>query len=126
MSSLEIIALLVVIVGLLEFLCWVFKPQLMLSFARYLYTKTKMLQIICLIGAAVVFYFLTLEITIVEIVAAFIFAGFLMGVGIAPVGPRVIEIVEQQINKNRFWSDYALLWIIWFGLSVWTVYAIFW
>ncbi len=126
MTALEIIALLAIIIGLLEFLAWLIKPQLMLSLVRPLYNRKKLLQLVCLIGAAVVFYFLSLEISIVKIVVAFIFVGFLLGVGISPLGPRVIEIIESQVEKKRFWKDYAIIWIIWFVLSAWALHEIFW
>lgn len=125
MTSLEIIALILIAIGLLELVICLYDPKLILKIAKPIYTRPLLAQIIYLIGGGLVFYFLIQELTIVQIMATVLFAGCVMGLALAPIGRELLDIFSKQIFEGRFWKDYALAWIVWLGLIIWTLLKIF-
>ena len=125
MSALEIIALVVIGLALLELVICLVDPKLLLKVSKPLYTRPVLARIIYLFAGALVFYFLIQELSVVQIMATIVFAGCLIGVGIAPIGRELLDIVSKQIFEGRFWRDYALVWIVWIILIIWTLLEIF-
>ena len=125
MSTLEIIALVLVGLGLLELVICLIKPEIVLAVARPLYRRPRLAQFLYLVAGGLVLYFLLQELTIVQIMATILFAGCVMGLGIAPIGTELLEIFTHQVEKKRFWKDYALLWFVWILMLAWTLYALF-
>ncbi|MGM0381059.1 MAG: hypothetical protein ACQEP7_03655 [bacterium] len=126
MSVLEIIALFLIGVGLLELLICLFDPKLLLKIARPLYTRPALAQFFYLVVGSVVLYFLIQSgLTIVEVMATVLFAGCVMGLALAPIGRELLDVFSKQIFEGRFWKDYALAWIVWIALIIWTLLQIF-
>lgn len=74
--------------------------------------------------AIIVFYYLTLEMTIVQIMAASAFMALIMGLGFISFGKDFMTFVNKMYKKKIP----GLIWIIslvWVILSVWTLYVVF-
>ena len=80
--------------------------------------------IIFLILAAIVFWYIIQEVTIVQIIAVSAFVGLLIGVGFAAFGKDTLQFSKKVYAKElNGWTWISLL--IWTALILWAAYMIF-
>ena len=120
------LALIVVIVAVIKMLVLLFKPQAWMNFAKGIYKNTVLVQIVGLVLAGVILYYLTgAGITIVQIMAVMAFLGVLLMIGLATNVDDLIAKFEGQIKRGNIWKEnwlYALIWIV---LLIWAIKELF-
>ena len=120
------LALIVVIVAVIKMLVLLFKPQAWMNFAKGIYKNAVLVQIVGLVLAGVVLYYLTgAGITIVQIMAVMAFLGVLLMIGLATNVDDLIAKFEGQIKRGNIWKEnwlYALIWIV---LLIWAIKELF-
>jgi hypothetical protein len=79
--------------------------------------------IISFILAAVVLYYLLMELTIVQIFAVMLFTGLLMAVSVATFAKDFIPFAKKLGNRRRKQLWWGI--IIWLVLIVWVLLTIF-
>jgi len=125
-TSVEIIALIVIIVAAIKMAVLLVKPQAWMSFAGGVYSKKGLAQIVSLILAGVVLYYLIQgDITIVEILAVTAFVSLLMMFALAPYIQPLIKRYQAQIKKGSIWKENWLYTLIWVILLVWGLLELF-
>ena len=120
-TPVEIIALVIIVVGLIKIAVLLVNPKAWMNFAKSLYAKPKAVSAIAFVLAAIVFYYIIQEISIVQILAVTAFVALLILFGMAPEVPHLIK----RFNVRNIWKDYWLYTLIWVILLVWGVRELF-
>ena len=120
MTPVEIIAAIVVIAAAIKMLVLLINPSAWMNFAKKSYAKPIVIQIIGLILAGVVLYYILPEIGIVQIMAVMAFLGALLMIGLAAQVDDLIKKYESQVKKGRMWKENGLYILVWIVLLVWT------
>ena len=119
-TSLEILALILIIVGLIKIIILAFNPSSWMSFAEKIWKKPVLMQIICLILALATFKILIDSgLTIIQILAVAVFVALLMAVAIAPEAEEFVKKYENRIKRGSMWKQYWLYVLLWIILLLW-------
>ncbi|MBU0894126.1 MAG: hypothetical protein KKF48_01390 [Nanoarchaeota archaeon] len=125
MTPLEIIAFVLIIVGIVKILVLAFNPKSWMNFAKGIW-KTSALGIIYFVLAALVFYYLIQELTIIQILAVTAFVALLIGLQFARYSKETMTFVQKMIrNKKDVWSKNWLYILIWLILMLWGLKELF-
>jgi len=125
-TSVEIIALIVIIASAIKMITLLVKPTAWMNFAKGIYNKPKVVKIFGLILAAIVLYYLNgAGITIVQILAVTAFVALLLMIGLANEVPYFIKKYEAMIKKGTIWKDYWLYSLVWVVLIAWGAKELF-
>ena len=124
-TPIEIIALVLLILATVKMLFLLVSSKSYLNFAKGLYKNKIVFQLVCLVLAAVVCYYLIQVFTVVQIFAVAAFVALLIGIGLADPINRIIPIYEKQIkNKSLFKSNWLYI-LVWLALMVWVFIELF-
>ena len=125
-TSVEIIALIVIIASVIKMLVLLVNPATWMNFAKGVYKKPGLVKVIGFILAVVVLYYLnSAGITIVQILAVTAFVALLIMIGLANEFPHFIKKSEAMIKKGNLWKEYWFYTLIWIVLLVWGVKELF-
>ncbi|MBU2104676.1 MAG: hypothetical protein KKF67_02795 [Nanoarchaeota archaeon] len=125
-TSVEIIALILIIVAIIKMLVLVVKPMTWMKFTRWIYKKPSVTKFIGAILAGITLYYLiNMGITIVQILAISAFIALLFVIGLAEdVGP-FIKKYEAQIRAGKLWKKHWFYTLLWLILLAWGVKELF-
>jgi len=126
-GALQIAVLLFAILVVIKFLVLAIKPRAWLNFAKSLYKNPLITGLVEVILAAVLFYYLLMQLTILQIMAAVTLGALLTALSFTIYGKDLIPFASKLIrNKRVLWSPRAwFVWLIWFVLLGWAVYTLF-
>lgn len=125
-TPVETIALIIIVIATIKIFVLLVKPMAWMNFAKKIYlTNPRLTQIISLVLAAVVLYYLLQEITIIQILAVMVFISLLLVMGIAPIMGNLIKKYEAMIKRGNIWKDSWLYTLIWIALMAWGVKELF-
>ncbi|MEX0932488.1 MAG: hypothetical protein WDZ77_00080 [Candidatus Pacearchaeota archaeon] len=124
-TPVEIIALVMIIGAAIKILMLLINPKTWMNFTKDFYSNPGLVSFGSLILAAVVLYYLLMELTIVQIVATTSFVALLVIVGMARYIPDIMKKFEDQIKKGNLWKENLLYTVIWVLLLVWAAKEIF-
>ena len=99
-TAVGIIALVLLVLGVVKMLVLLISPKSWMNLAKKLYNNKLVFQLVCLVLAAVVFYFLLQELTVIQIFAAMAFLALLIGIGLADPIKRILPIYRKQIKEK--------------------------
>ncbi|MFH1365314.1 MAG: hypothetical protein ABIH28_01905 [archaeon] len=125
MTPVEIIALVLIIAGLVKMLVILLSPGKWMGFAKKVYAKPKLMSFVFLILAAIVFYYLMQELSIVQILAASAFTALLLGIGLAPHVKILLKKYEEQIKRGKILKENWLYALAWLALMLWGAKELF-
>ncbi|MBU1252677.1 MAG: hypothetical protein KJ905_02315 [Nanoarchaeota archaeon] len=126
LTSIEIIALVLIVVAVVKVFVLLVNPKAWMSFARGVYKNPAVTSLVALILAAIVFYYLIQNgMTIVQILAAAAFVALLFGVGLAGEIPYLLKKYEGLIKKGNLWKDFWLYTLLWMILMILGLIQIF-
>ena len=125
-GALQITVLILAIVVVIKFLVLAIKPKAWLNLAKSLYGNPLVLGLVEVILAAILFYYLLMQLTIVQIMAAVTLGALLTGLSFSLFAKEMLPFVSKLIrNKRILWSPGAwFVWIIWLVLIGWAVYTL--
>ena len=124
-TSIEIIALILIIAGIIKMFFLAINPNAWMNFAKTIWSKPRLTQIIALILAGIVFYYISRELTIIQILAVTLFVALLMAVGLADEIEYLVNKYKSIIKKRSLWKHYWLYVIIWLALLIWGLISLF-
>ena len=126
-GALQITVLLLAILIVIKFLVLAIKPKAWINFAKSLYSNPLVLGLVELILAAVLFYYLLMQLTIIQIMAAVTLGALLTGLSFAAFGKEMVPFVSKFIrNKKLLWNPaICFIWLIWLILIGWALYVLF-
>ncbi len=125
MIYIEIFALILIVLGLVKILVLAINPESWMNFARWIWSKPRLTQVISLILAGTVFYYLLMDLTIVQILAVMLFLALLMVVGLADEVEYFLTKYNGMIKKGKLWKHYWLYTLIWLVLLLWGLKELF-
>jgi hypothetical protein len=124
-SVVEWFVLVFVIIAIIKILVCSFKPKAWLDLIKGLYKNGVVLFIVELILAAVLFYYLLMELSVVTIMAVIVLGALLTGMGFAVYSKEVIgfagKIFKSKTMLNKAWLPI----LIWLALSIWVLVELF-
>ena len=125
MNSVEIIALILVIVALIKLVILLINPKSWMSFVKKLYSSPNLLLGIELILTAIVFYYLIQYLTIIEIMAGVCFGALLTGMAFATYGKELMPIFIRLFNKGGIFKKAWLPILVWLALCIFALKILF-
>lgn len=125
-GALQIAVLLFAILIVIKFLVLAIKPKVWLNFAKSLYSNPLVTGLVEVILAAVLFYYLLMQLTIVQIMAAVTLGALLTALSFTIYGKEMLPWIGRLLrNKRVLWSPRAwFVWLIWLVLIGWAVYTL--
>ncbi len=121
-GAIEVLAFLLVLFGGVKLILLAIKPDFLFNLSSKLFKKTKLFQVLTLIGTAVILYFLLdAGLSIVQILAVTFFAAALYGMALAPYA----EKMTKAIKSKTVLKDNLLVVLVWVVLLVWGIIGLF-
>jgi len=124
LASIEIIALAVILLAAIKMIVLLVSPKSWMNFAKGIWSNVVLVQIVSFLFAAIVFYYLLQQMTIVQILAVVAFVFLLLVFGIAPEAGFLLRKYEAQIKQGKLWKQYWLYALVWLLLLAWGAYEI--
>jgi hypothetical protein len=121
MSTIEWLALGLIVIVIVETVIWTLWPDLILSLADYLYDHPWLNNLIHGVGALGVLAVLLNHVTPVEILSTTLFVALLSGMIATPFGSRGVTVVRETMDKDRVWPHMVGPWLIMMTLVVLTI-----
>ena len=122
-TAIEWIALVFVLVGIVKLSVLAVSKMSWLNFSMKVFGNKGLTTFVFLILSIIVFYYLILEMTIVQLMAAWTFMSLLMGVAFMQYDKEFFAFAKKIYSKKFpvwIWI-YSLVWV---GLMVWTLWEI--
>ncbi len=127
MNSLEIIALIFIVISLIKLVTISFSPKAWYSttnpLVKMIWNKYFATVFSLFFGGLILFYLLA-EISIVQVFVAVMFTFFLAILTVAPNIKKVIKTVANHLEEEKLFSKYWFPAFIWIGLMVWVLWEI--
>lgn len=122
LGTLEIMALITIVIAAVKIVTLLINPKAWLDMSKGWFKNVGLMQLICLIIAAVALYFLYQSgVGIVQVLAVMLFASFIIGAALAPYGADLMKAIKPKdmISKN------IPVLVIWVALLLWGLKEIF-
>ncbi len=125
-TPIEVMALILIIVGAIKLVIVVVNPKIWLnSVVKKVWARPALTMVVSLVLAGTSLYYLTLELSIVQILAVMLFTALLVAVGITTYSKEVIAVAEKLLKGKSILKRSALYIIIWIILLIWGLYTLF-
>ena len=124
METIAVFALIISLLALIKILVILVKPRAWYNLVKKVWSAPNIVMIICLILAAIVFYYLIQELSIVQIMAAVLFIALLYAMTFAIYSKEVVVLARKMLNDRKFMRKAWLPIIIWVILVLWTLKTI--
>jgi hypothetical protein len=126
-GAVQITVLVLAVLVVIKFLVLAIKPKAWLNFAKSIYGNPIIAGLVIFILGAIVFYYLLMQLTIVQIMAAVTLGALLTALSFTIYGKEWISFASKLLkNKKLLWGPRAwFVWLIWLVLIGWAVYTIF-
>lgn len=120
-TAIETIAVILAVIVLVEAVVYFFNKKALFNFAEKYYKNKILLTFVYLILAIVVFTFLWVELTIVQIFAVIAFSVLVMELTLL----RYIDPMLKKARKAKMTIVEFLVWLFFIVVSLWVLYAVF-
>jgi len=125
-TSIEIIALILIVVSAIKMLVLLVKPMAWMNFAKALYKKPAVAKFVALILAGVILYYLIDSgVTIVQILAVASFVAMLFVIGLAGHIDFFVKRFQSEVKSGKMWQKYWFYTLLWIILLIWGVKELF-
>lgn len=121
MDTITIFALIISSLALTKILVILVKPKAWLNLVKGIWKAPALMMIVCLILAAIVFYYLIQSITIVQIMATMLFLALLYGMTFAVHSKETLVWAQKMLNDRKFMRRVWLPVLIWLVLVLWAL-----
>ncbi|MBW2999020.1 hypothetical protein KY321_05770 [Candidatus Woesearchaeota archaeon] len=125
MTPIEIMALVVVVLGLFKLIVMGINPGSWIHGVESLLKRPKTATIISLVLGAVVLNYLLMEITIVQVFASIMFVIILGLIGLATFSKEFLDFARKISKEEDLMKRAWLITIIWLALMLWVLYTLF-
>lgn len=124
MNSLEWIVVVFAVFTFIKIVVLIVDRKSWWPVARAIYVNRTVSGIIFVLLAALIFYYLSLELSIVQIMACAAFVSLLMGVGFLQYSDYFLKDAKKIIEqKFTFWTWlYILVWVFLFALALYQIF----
>ena len=122
MTPIEWIAGIVVIFAVIKIIFLAFNPMIWMRFAKRIWSKPKVVQLIAIILSGIVLYYLIQSgLNIVQIMATTAFVILLLMIGLAEEVDELIKKYNNRIKNKKLWKQFWLYTLLWIILLSWTI-----
>lgn len=126
MTPIEIMAFIVAFFTLGKMLTMLFSQKSWFpNLTKRFWGHPRRLTIGSLVVVIVSLWFLLQELTIVQVFAVTFFSMSLIVLGLAPLSKYMLEIEKKWFKEEKMITIGPIAWIVWVGLSIWVLYALF-
>ena len=125
-NAVEIAALALIVFSLIKLIIVTFNARTWMNVVKFLYSNATITFIVELILAAVLFYYLIQQFTVVQIMAVIALGALLTGMTFAVYGREIISLASKLLNTKSLWKRAWLPILIWLILIVWALMELFW
>ncbi len=122
MNPMEIISLVVAVLVLLKLVVFLLKPEVLSEAGKNMSKNSKIMILPILILFVIVGYYVFSSLSIIQVFPAILLGHILLALLLFQY-PKVYSLMIKEVFKDT--SKSWLVWLIWTGLSVWTLYALF-
>ncbi len=109
------------ILAIVKLLFVVFNPKAWFKVVKSLYSKGNLLFLVELILAFVLFYYLSMQISIVQIVAGLVLGALLTGMSFAVFSKDTIAWGDKILKTKNILSKVWIPALLWLALSIWAL-----
>lgn len=125
LGPIEIIAIIIILFSIIKLIVFWISPRAWLNFAGKFYVKPNITSAVSFVFAAIVLYYLIDSgMTIVQILAAWLFVALIMVIGLAQYAHDIVVWAKSRDHAVWFREQWLLM-VIWIGLLAWGIGAIF-
>lgn len=124
-TSVEIIALIVIIASAIKILVLSIDAKAWMNFAKNVYSRPRLTAFFAFVLAAIVLNYLLSEMTIVQIIAVMGFTALMLGIGLASEVKPLIKKYESMAKQGNILKRYWFYTLIWVALMLWALAEIF-
>ena len=124
-SIIEWFVLVFAILVIIKLLICSFNPKAWLKFAKSLYKNGIVLFMVELILAAILFYYLFMELSIIYIMAAIVLGALLTGMSFAIYNKDSISFAGKILKGKTLLNKAWLPILIWLALAIWVLIELF-
>jgi hypothetical protein len=125
MDAITIAALVLAVLVLVKTIIVMFNAKTWMKVVRFLYGSKTLVFMVELILAAVLFYYLIQELTIVQIMAVIALGALLTGMIFAVYAKETIAWASKFLNSKSLMKKAWLPILIWLALVIWTLIELF-
>ncbi len=126
MAALEILAIIFSILILLKIIIIFIRPNLMMKFAAKLMQNSTLLYVLYLIVAIIIGYYLSLNLSIIQIAAVMFFTSFLFGISMIPYLRKAFDAkMGMMQTRSEIIKHFWLSILIWLAIAIITLYKVF-
>ena len=125
MSSIEIMALVFAVLIVIKILVVSFSPKSWFNTVKKIYKMPMFLVIVEAILAGIVFYYLLMELTIVQIASAVLLGALLTGLSFAAYAKETLEWGNKILKSKTLWDKAWLPLLIWLVFALWVLKELF-
>ena len=123
-SPLEIITVVFAVIVLIKLVIVSFNPKSWIdNIAVPIYKNPSTSSVVMTLVAALIFYYLLAELTIVQIYAVIAFTSMLIGVSFMHYSKDMLTLVKH-VSKRKIEGSMWILMVFWFLVSVWAIWAV--
>ena len=125
-TPIEIIALVLLVLAAVKMIVLLISAKAWMKFAKKLYKNKLVFQLVCLVLAAIVLYYLIQGgMSIIQIFAVMVFTTLLLALGLADPIKKIIPVFEKHIKDKTLFKTYWLYTLVWLALMAWAVIELF-
>ena len=125
-TPIEIIALVLLVLAAVKIVVLLISAKVWMNFAKKLYKNKIVFQLVCLVLAAIVLYYLIQGgMSIIHVFAVMAFTALLLALGLADSIKKIIPVFEKHIKDKTLLKAYWLYTLVWLALMAWAVIELF-
>lgn len=125
MTPIEIMALLVVSLGLIKTVVILIDAKKWMGVAKAVYGNPQVTQVIALALAGLSLWYLLQELTIVQVWASMAFFMMVMVLSAAVAGKELLALANKLLRQKNLLQKWWLATLVWVGLSLWVLKELF-
>jgi hypothetical protein len=125
-TPIELIAFILIAISLIKITVIAVDPMIWYrNVVKVIFGNQRVTQVISLILAATVLYYLLAELTIVQILAAVFFMVLIMVFGLVSFGVKLLSVYEELYQRKNILKRYWFYTVIWLVLLLWGLKELF-
>lgn len=123
MTPIEILATIFAVIVIVKLAVFIAKPGLWMKWAGAMLKNEVLTTLTYLVLAVIVGYYIFAVLTVVQVAAVTLWVSMLIGIGFVPYSKILLKTSDEllSVGISKAW----LSMLIWAGLAIWVLYAVF-
>ncbi len=123
MTPIEILATIFAVFVIVKLVVVSVKPGLWMKWAKVMLKNELLITLIYFVLAVIIGYYIFAELTVVQVAAVTLWVSMLIGIGFVPYSKILLKTSDEllSVGISKAW----LSMLIWAGLAIWVLYAVF-